>query len=326
LKAALQTIRSHLAWVEVRGGPEGARVEVDGRDAGPLPLDAPVRVRAGDVVLRVTAPGYAPTTRTLTLRPGARGREAVQLVPAAPDPARRGPSEPRGGGVLFSVPARPTVLVEAGYSALPRVTYLAPLGRAVALGARLGLDAWLFHTFNEDYRGTLTVNAGVPLHFALVDNKRVALSLAVTPGLGLTVLDYTNILGAQDTNLTFDITGEYLAVLLDGRLDLGFRLTPRITLGGGVEVPAAFFFGGGTELEELLAQLGLFAPEPEAFSAIPLLFGPAFEWRASDGFALAAKLRMGPHVLSGDLPEAVSVESSRVDFGLMAQVGFIFVL
>jgi hypothetical protein len=328
LEQALATIRRHLAWLEVLGTPQGATVRLNGRAVGTLPLDEPARVVAGDVRLQVSAEGHETMTRTVSVRPGARAREIVRLVVAAPESAVPGPEGPvpDAGRVLFGVPARDTLMVEAGYSALPRATFLSPVSSWFAIGGRVGLDVGLFNTMNEDYRGTLTFAAGLPLRFAIVNTERVAVGLGLTPGVGLTVIDYTNILGAQGLGLQFDVTGEYFAVLLDSSLDVGFRVTRQVTVGGGVEVPAALAFGGGTELEDLAGGLGLIVEEPEAFTVLPVLVGPTFEWRAAERFALAAKVRMGPHLLSGDLPEAVTGEDSRVDFGLLAQIGFIFAL
>lgn len=332
LDQALATIRSHLAWLEVRGTPDGATVEINGRDAGALPLDEPVRVVAGDVVLRVSAEGHAPLSRTLSVRPGARAREIVKLVAAPPGsvaPAPEGPV-PDAGRVLFGVPARSTVMVEAGYSALPRVTYLAPVADWFSIGVRAGLDIGLFNSMNEDYRGTLTFGAGVPVRFAVVDTDRVAVGLGLTPGLGLTALDYTGIVQSilQIPGFDFgrDLTGEYLAVLLDASLDVGFRLSRVVTVGGGVEVPAALFFGGGTDLEGLGFDLGARVTEPDQFSVVPLLIGPSVELRLAEKFALAAKVRAGPHFVSLDLARLLELDlrESRTDFALQAQLALVF--
>lgn len=337
LEGALKTIRERLAWLEVRGQPDGATVEANGRVVGQLPLDGPVRVVAGDVVVRVSAEGYEPISRPVTIGSGRRAREVFRLVPiASEDAASAGeiPAEPQGvrrtpppGSVDFGVPHAPTVQVELGYSAIPRVSYLIPVAPWFAIGGQVGLDAGLFHSLGEDVPGTLTFGAALPLRFAVIDSTRIRVQLAATPGIGLTIIDYTNVLGAEDFDLPFDVTGEYFAVLLRSSLDVGYRASRVFTIGGGVEVPAALFFGGGTELSRLgLDLVGQELPEPSEFNVVPVLFGPTIEARLSAGVTLGAKLRLGPHITSGDIPRDITGDDSTTELGLQAQLGVAFAL
>jgi hypothetical protein len=80
LDGAMLTIQSHLARVEVIGDPEGAEVAISGRRVGKLPLAEPVRVGAGQVDVDVTAAGYSPAQRTVTLISGQYQRVVVHLV------------------------------------------------------------------------------------------------------------------------------------------------------------------------------------------------------------------------------------------------------
>ena len=68
-----------LVALTVIGRPVGATVLVDDRPSGRLPLRAPLRIRPGRHVLRVTHPGYVAETRTLDVRPGAGIQVSVAL-------------------------------------------------------------------------------------------------------------------------------------------------------------------------------------------------------------------------------------------------------
>jgi hypothetical protein len=81
LSDALTKIRSHLGTLNVNGDPKGAAVEVNGTTAGTLPCS--LHVQAGDVVVRVRAPGYLPITRTVSVEPGTISNQIFTLVSAA---------------------------------------------------------------------------------------------------------------------------------------------------------------------------------------------------------------------------------------------------
>lgn len=67
--------------VETR--PPGARVIVDGAEAGVTPLTLPA-LSAGSHRIRIEHPGYTPITTTTTVETGARARVAVTLTPERP--------------------------------------------------------------------------------------------------------------------------------------------------------------------------------------------------------------------------------------------------
>jgi len=79
LEGALRVIQQHLGSVEVRGGVPGAQVEINGRAVGVLPLTEVLRVVVGSVTLRVSAEGYYPITREITVAAGATVRESVEM-------------------------------------------------------------------------------------------------------------------------------------------------------------------------------------------------------------------------------------------------------
>jgi tetratricopeptide (TPR) repeat protein len=79
LEGALRVIQQRLGSLEVRGGVPGARVELNGRPVGTLPLPELVRVVAGSVTLRVSAEGYYPVTREVVVAAGGTVRESVEM-------------------------------------------------------------------------------------------------------------------------------------------------------------------------------------------------------------------------------------------------------
>jgi PEGA domain-containing protein len=85
LEDSLAAVRSHLSQVEVWGEPRDAVVELDDVAIGKLP-SAVAWSSAGDVELKVSAPGYGAVRRPLTLTPASRTREHVQLraLPVVP--------------------------------------------------------------------------------------------------------------------------------------------------------------------------------------------------------------------------------------------------
>jgi hypothetical protein len=100
LLGGLATIRSHLGWLEVTADAPAARVWVNGAELGELPLAKPVRVEAGSVVVEVRAAGFVPARRVPFVEPGGSAREAVHLVPLAPEPpaVSREATEPPASG------------------------------------------------------------------------------------------------------------------------------------------------------------------------------------------------------------------------------------
>jgi PEGA domain len=71
--------RSHLARVEVSGSPRGAQVEVAGKPVGRFPLSGPVRVVAGPVHVRVSAPGHRAWQQEVSVATGDRRSLVVHL-------------------------------------------------------------------------------------------------------------------------------------------------------------------------------------------------------------------------------------------------------
>lgn len=87
LSRALEDIRSRLGSLDIRQGPPGAEVRLDGLLVGTLPLRAPLRAVAGTVALEVTAPGFFPVQRTVVVPANGMARENLELVRVADRPS-----------------------------------------------------------------------------------------------------------------------------------------------------------------------------------------------------------------------------------------------
>jgi len=116
LDQALGEIRQHIGSLELSGGTPGAEVRVNGRVAGKMPLDRPLRVEAGSVSLEVRAAGYLPVVRTITVPANGLAREPIALVAvsaaapsvrAAPEMAPPSPTSADRGGATAPAFAEP---------------------------------------------------------------------------------------------------------------------------------------------------------------------------------------------------------------------------
>ncbi|MEO5768665.1 MAG: PEGA domain-containing protein [Polyangia bacterium] len=96
---ALKEIQEHLGSLEVWGSPVGARIVVNEKVVGTLPLVSPVRLSEDTVALRAEADGYFTINRTVRVKLGETAREHVELIRVAAAPAPRAMTEEnrRGG-------------------------------------------------------------------------------------------------------------------------------------------------------------------------------------------------------------------------------------
>lgn len=79
LRASLDQIGEHLGTVEIRCVIVGAEVRIDGEVMGRTPLTEPLRVAAGTSTIEVTASGFLPLTREVTVVAGQQARETFEL-------------------------------------------------------------------------------------------------------------------------------------------------------------------------------------------------------------------------------------------------------
>jgi hypothetical protein len=165
----MNRLRTVLGRLEVVGRPSGAEVEVAGRTVGRLPLEGPLRVPKGELVVRVMAPGYRPFLRTVTVLAGELAQVVIELdraeagqAPAQPlrpvvrspygMPGTRGPGLPPGQLLEEQAVVAQDWRVSAGW---------ASAGVAALLAAGAGVGAYISYSnikqFN-DYTGAPNPN------------------------------------------------------------------------------------------------------------------------------------------------------------------------
>jgi hypothetical protein len=142
LSKALGVIQSHLGSLDLWGSPEGAEVYVDRKPVGKLPLEKPVRVAGGTMLLTARAEGYIETTRTVTVPGGGTAREHVELLRIVPSAEKVAQAK----GELDSGHAQPVAaeplkgpaeeIQRAAQSPEPaRRSVLRPVGLVLGIGA-----------------------------------------------------------------------------------------------------------------------------------------------------------------------------------------------
>lgn len=102
-QVTLAQAASTVAVLTVQGAPPGARVRVDGKDLGAVPLSLP-GLKPGSFQLTVEADGHDAFAAPLLLEPGAATRVEVSLASPAQDRARwlRWVGYGLGGGALLA--------------------------------------------------------------------------------------------------------------------------------------------------------------------------------------------------------------------------------
>ena len=84
LDDALETVRVHLAAVQIQTNVAGAQLWIDGLPRGSLPLLKPLRVVAGKQTIEVRAAGYEPVIQSVQMPPGSEFDETISLHPVEP--------------------------------------------------------------------------------------------------------------------------------------------------------------------------------------------------------------------------------------------------
>ena len=177
---ALATIRSHVATLQIVSPTAGAIVRVNDRDAGILPLAAPVFLRAGEAVIALRWPDGRTVSRRVRVTEGTSSTETFTLdAPTAPSVA------PVAAPVVATVAAVPPVVQPPPRDPRPRAitpptTPTSPARSSVrtaltwtaaglgAAGLVLSLAAWRAREgVVDDYAGQCP--AGASTDRALVD-------------------------------------------------------------------------------------------------------------------------------------------------------------
>jgi tetratricopeptide (TPR) repeat protein len=97
----------HIGTLEIWGTPAGAEVLVNGKRAGTLPLENPIRLVAGSAAVTVRADGYEPVTRTLQVSSQSLARENVELASAVKMPSQPQTPIPRKDALAFNARRAP---------------------------------------------------------------------------------------------------------------------------------------------------------------------------------------------------------------------------
>jgi hypothetical protein len=88
LEQAMDRTREHVGELVITG-PPGARIALQGRAIGALPLLAPIRLAEGEVAVNATSDGSKPYTVDVSIKGGARAAISIVLEPldlGLPDP------------------------------------------------------------------------------------------------------------------------------------------------------------------------------------------------------------------------------------------------
>lgn len=140
MEQTLERCKRHVGEISVTG-PAGVEVFTDGKRVGALPLTRPIRVVAGNVVVRAVSPDYEPFATTVVVIGGGRTVLTLALTsaqaaapPPAPVMAPRPPPRPAAAAPALPPPSAPPA-PDAGR------TWKTPAGAAVGV-AGAGLLAW----------------------------------------------------------------------------------------------------------------------------------------------------------------------------------------
>lgn len=126
LEAALNSIASRMATLDIVCTNQGARLLVNGREVGAFPLRDPVRVETGTVALEVRLDGYRTVRRAIDVEGGRSYRESFTLIQTPIDePDDNSGADPR---------TRTRVIVQPADAPAPPLSW-ALLGGGVALAA-----------------------------------------------------------------------------------------------------------------------------------------------------------------------------------------------
>lgn len=148
LEAAHGAVEARLGQLEVRVEQPGARLRVDGLEVGALPLTRALRRMPGTVTIEVSADGFAPMTRAVTVTAGELSRETFTLVSLTVTGAPGGGAAAHGGAAGAGHGG-------AGGSALPLIGWIA--GGVGVAGVGLGFVFYAqreagVRAYNDDAR------------------------------------------------------------------------------------------------------------------------------------------------------------------------------
>ncbi|MEM1024781.1 MAG: hypothetical protein AAGD10_03430 [Myxococcota bacterium] len=186
---------------------------------------------------------------------------------------------------LFGAPQKPQVFGSLGYSGIPRLGYMQGISPTVAIGGEFILDIGAFYSLGNGVAGNaISVAGAVPIKILLAEEDKVTFALTLSPGLGVGV----------PSGATF------FELLLHSGVNIGYKASSLVTVGGGVDIPVTIFLGDASGV------------------LFPILFGPAAEFRIAPQFSLRSELKLGPHIAAGG---AGGLGGSTTSLGFKFNVG-----
>jgi len=182
-----------------------------------------------------------------------------------------------GGGVP---PGGSLVEAAMGFTALPRIAFHHSMSRSFSIGGMFSFD---YGYWTPDLAFTPSILLQAPMRLSLSDASNLSMGLRLDPGLGF----------------SFPRGGFMFSVLLNVGFNVGVPIQNRFLVGGGVDLPFAILIGGG--------RTGV---------AIPILFGPIFEFHVTPPLAITFDMKFGPAIYAGD--------GSAVAFGMKLLTGIAY--
>jgi hypothetical protein len=153
----LFVLEPSYAELSVTANISGAAITVDGEAAGRTPLEAPIKLSAGEHSVALTSAGYLDAQKAVTVKPGQKLEVEMSLAPAgvlaqqAPVASQEGRAEP-----VISAEARED---KGGLSTLSWVGIVATASAAIATGVVWGLAMSKYGDY-KDQSKTYNNNTG----------------------------------------------------------------------------------------------------------------------------------------------------------------------
>jgi hypothetical protein len=161
----------------------------------------------------------------------------------------------------------------------------------VDVGVRLGfIYGW---EFAPAFPGALGLGVRVPIRITPLRREKVSLQIHIDPGLkfdsfgsgyGCVQGPFGQCIYAGPYNGYFFGDGLRFGLWLYFGLDVGIHLTREATLTFGFDMPVYVNFTNGV------------------YGAIPLLFGPGFEYHINDNMSVGGQLKLGPTIIAYSAP------------------------
>jgi len=137
LEAGRDIVAKHVGEIAVTG-PAGVEVFANGKRVGTLPLARPLKVVAGQVVVRAASPDYEPFATTVDVIAGGRVPLTLALTSTPASPPTLAPAQP----IPLALPALPPPALPPPPPQIESSrTWKTPAGAALGLGGA-GLLTW----------------------------------------------------------------------------------------------------------------------------------------------------------------------------------------